>query len=79
MGSGGLSAYGVARNEIALFVSASLLGWAGDLENKPIVMDIAARRFRHPDPGFVKRTSGCIVVRTKLTIAGTLLHLFGVR
>lgn len=35
--------YGVTQNKTTLFVNASLLGWAGDLENRPIVLDISAR------------------------------------
>jgi Icc-related predicted phosphoesterase len=35
--------YGVAQNKATVFVNAALLGWAGDLENTPIVMDISRR------------------------------------
>jgi Icc-related predicted phosphoesterase len=35
--------YGTFANETTQFVNAALLGWAGDLENLPIVMDISAR------------------------------------
>lgn len=35
--------YGVMPTKSTLFVNASLLGWAGDLENRPIVMDIGSR------------------------------------
>jgi Icc-related predicted phosphoesterase len=35
--------YGVAQNKTTVFVNASLLGWSGDLENKPIVLNITTR------------------------------------
>jgi len=35
--------YGVMPTKSTLFVNAALLGWAGDLENRPIVMDISSR------------------------------------
>lgn len=35
--------YGVAQNKATVFVNASLLGWAGDLENRPIVLGISPR------------------------------------
>ncbi len=35
--------YGVAQNKATVFVNASLLGWAGDLENTPIVLAISPR------------------------------------
>ena len=37
------SGYGVMPTPQTLFVNAALLGWAGDLENRPIVMDIGPR------------------------------------
>jgi Icc-related predicted phosphoesterase len=35
--------YGVAQNKATVFVNAALLGWSGDLENRPIVLDITSR------------------------------------
>jgi len=35
--------YGVMQTKTALFVNAALLGWAGDLENRPVVLDIRPR------------------------------------
>jgi Icc-related predicted phosphoesterase len=35
--------YGVLPTEHTLFVNAALLGWAGDLENRPVVLDISAK------------------------------------
>jgi Icc-related predicted phosphoesterase len=32
--------YGTCHTERTLFVNAALLGWTGDIENRPIVMDI---------------------------------------
>jgi hypothetical protein len=31
------------QTKTALFVNAALLGWAGDLENRPVVLDIRPR------------------------------------
>jgi Icc-related predicted phosphoesterase len=35
------SGYGTLATERTLFINAALLGWAGDLENSPIVLDIS--------------------------------------
>jgi Icc-related predicted phosphoesterase len=35
--------YGTYKNETTQFVNAALLGWTGDLENRPIVLDISLR------------------------------------
>ena len=34
--------YGVAQNKSTVFVNAALLGWSGDLENRPIVLDVTS-------------------------------------
>jgi Icc-related predicted phosphoesterase len=34
--------YGTCHTERTLFVNAALLGWTGDIENRPIVMDITS-------------------------------------
>ena len=35
--------YGTGQGKFTAYVNAALLGWAGDLENPPIVLDINSR------------------------------------
>jgi Icc-related predicted phosphoesterase len=35
--------YGMAQNKATVFINAALLGWSGELENRPIVLEISQK------------------------------------